>query len=91
MITTIDFRSALYELVEYESNPISRMRCRRALRNDRLFNRWYQHVNDMAIASRGLGADEQPIAFDFDTLVEWLTENWDEILKILFTLLPLFL
>lgn len=88
MIATEDFRKAIEELAEYETNPISRMRCKRALRNDRIMERWQRRVVEIAPLPVIGGADYE---FVFQNLLDWLMENWDEILKILLTILPLFI
>lgn len=85
MISALDFRSGIEELLDYETNPIARVRIRRALRNDRVFSRWLGRVNDMAENNGFVDA------FDFESLKEFLAEHWDEIAKLLLTLLLMFI
>lgn len=92
MIATKEFRDAIEQLAEYEINPISRWRVRRALRNERVLERWRQRVSEQFVSSLSVGAPiGTPVTFDFQQLLDWMTEHWDEILRILLTLLPMFL
>ena len=85
MIATSDFRHVIEQLSEYETNPITRMRCRRALRNDRVMARWIDRVVDLY--DQQPSVDGTPALVDFNDLLEWIVENWDSIVKILLSLL----
>lgn len=94
MIAIEDFRKAIEQLAEYETNPISRMRCRRALRNGTVMERWRMRVERRYEETAGFTVkfgEPVVVTLDFDSVFEWLTEHWDEILKILLTILPLFI
>lgn len=90
-ISKDDFRDGLeYALEEKETNRRQRRRLRRALRNPRVFSRLYDRAAPQ-IPQFVPNSDGDLVRVDFDNILDWFLENWDEILKILLTILPLFI
>ena len=72
-----------------EWRPVRRMALRRGLRDDNKFEALYAALAPKAIAgviaqNKVLGV----VGFDFQSILDWFLENWDEILKIIFTIIP---
>lgn len=63
----------------------------KGLKNQDLMSKWnakITHLNPWETPGLLTSKVKQ---FDFSTIWDWFAENWDEILRILLTLLPLFL
>lgn len=86
-ISKDDFATAL-EYATEQADDLSlrdRFRIARILRRPAVFNRVYGNIAPRALVAVG------ELTVDFDSILDWFIENWDEILKILLAILPLFI
>ena len=97
IISKGDLREALEAVLEErESNAIERFRVRRRLRNSRAFDRLHARLQEDFV-SRGyvtaIYGSDGTVSFnlDWDSIIEYLKENWDEILRFILTIIPLFI
>lgn len=84
-ISRENFRVALEEGISTKvRRPLQRMAMRRALRDPAKFEEVYQALAPKIFE----GVKAAGFGFDFESILDWLIENWAEILKVLLTILP---
>lgn len=83
MLTREDLRDAIEQAIELkETNVRQRFRLKRALRNPRVMERMHRQL-----APR---MESELEALDVDSILDWLMEHFDEILKLLLSLIAIF-
>lgn len=87
-ISRENFRRAIEHGISTKVHrPLQRIMLRRALRDPDKFEQAYQKIAPKIYE----GVKAAGWSFDWESIMDWLMENWDEILKILLTLIPLFI